>query len=416
MGSCSLSKEYIEPILEALVGNVNIEAIEVDLSDNNSLFNGKGVAYLTDVMSRSSCNLSAINLSQNVVKDKKLLVQLLEGCSKIKKLSKVNVSQMTESVKDKHSSLIANALLALVKEVKNLKEIGLGGYGKSILTPVLEELAKNESVQVLDITGNGLGDKGIEQLATLLRRNQVLRTLKMDFNEIGMNGFQSLDSAFKYNKTLAKVPFPINDFQLLLNSLQENWRKVQLLELYSRITTKLYMNSLNYDVEVEVVPTPTFVAPHANVPQELLERKSKLKVDEAELAKESSVLRVSSDTIVVNDGKKEAESVASDESGEAKEDEHALNRKDSIQMDPPTPRKSSSAKEIVVDNKSQSRTATPPRKASSPTPEKVPSKVETPRAEIVEIPQNPEEVPEAPEEVPEVPPAPEEEDVPPPPM
>jgi hypothetical protein len=160
--SCGLTKESLEPILQAIVDNIKLTRVEINLSSNDGLSN-KGVSYVAATLAKSN-NITGIDLS-NIKLKETTVIEVLEAATAAKKLERLSLSRVlsknSTTSKDKHTVPLVVALSVLPNENSNLKYLDVsGGYGKTLMLPFLETLCKNSSLLSLNISGNNLQDKG----------------------------------------------------------------------------------------------------------------------------------------------------------------------------------------------------------------------------------------------------------------
>ncbi len=102
------------------------------------------------------------------------------------------------------SLALANAL----RRNRSLRELNLNNnYAASIGTAGLAAaLSSPDAVlEVLDLSGNELGDNGSCSLAEMLKRNKTLLDLNLSSNHIGETGALALARAMRENRTLSSL-------------------------------------------------------------------------------------------------------------------------------------------------------------------------------------------------------------------
>ncbi|CAF1446911.1 unnamed protein product [Adineta steineri] len=101
----------------------------------------------------------------------------------------------------------AQYLNDVFKENKTILELNLEGNPGSYCATVSAaiQIRNDKALVTLDLSFNGIGDIGAQQLFNTLETNTVLTTLNLSHNQIGSNGAQYLYDAFKENKTLIKL-------------------------------------------------------------------------------------------------------------------------------------------------------------------------------------------------------------------
>ncbi|RHZ54805.1 hypothetical protein Glove_423g34 [Diversispora epigaea] len=113
----------------------------------------------------------------------------------------------------------------IFRENKSIKELLLLGdaeqsWGQSLGIQLLE-LESNNSLQRLNIKGNGISNIGAKCLSEALKSNTTLKLLNMDENEIGIEGYTSIYNVISAheNTTLQELVYPIHDMQTYIGSL-----------------------------------------------------------------------------------------------------------------------------------------------------------------------------------------------------
>ncbi|VDM49547.1 unnamed protein product [Toxocara canis] len=129
-------------------------------------------------------------------------------------LSGANFTNLRRSAK--HAATLNNILLEVVKligeEDSQLNELILSDCRlSSHLSVLLNTLGVASSLQLLDITGNEMGNFGARLLAKALQINVSLKTILIDRNQITGDGFTDIAHALKLNNTLVSMPYPLID-------------------------------------------------------------------------------------------------------------------------------------------------------------------------------------------------------------
>lgn len=101
-----------------------------------------------------------------------------------------------------------------------LQELSLSSlklpYHSQIITSTLQALGRNDSLQVLDISGNIGGDEIAEALSQALRTNTSLKALFWDNNRTTLKGFRKFSEGLQVNGSVILVPVPIQDTRRIL--------------------------------------------------------------------------------------------------------------------------------------------------------------------------------------------------------
>jgi leucine-rich repeat-containing protein 16 len=82
-------------------------------------------------------------------------------------------------------------------------------------------LGSNQHLEILDISGNMMGDIGARLLAKALQINHKLRTVILDRNSISLTGYSDIVYALENNFSLKNIPFPLFDISPSLKNYPE---------------------------------------------------------------------------------------------------------------------------------------------------------------------------------------------------
>lgn len=118
-----------------------------------------------------------------------------------------------QGVKLKHLPTIMDALVNLIqKDDFMLSELYLSENKlKTDIHNFINALGSNQHLQILDISGNLMGDIGARLLAKALQINNKLKTIIMDRNMITLQGYSDIVYALENNYSLRHIPFPLFD-------------------------------------------------------------------------------------------------------------------------------------------------------------------------------------------------------------
>jgi len=111
------------------------------------------------------------------------------------------------------------------------------------LIPFLLNLRSNNKLRELDITGQGIGNKGACALAKVLTVNHCLSKLSWDENVTGLLGFWNFKHALKNNTTLRDVAVPYQDILQVYSDTKTD--KVAFAKILSKIEVRLAKNQKN---------------------------------------------------------------------------------------------------------------------------------------------------------------------------
>lgn len=128
-----------------------------------------------------------------------------------------------QGMKLKHISSVMDALVNLIqKDDFMLAELFISENKlKTDIHNFINALGSNQHLQVLDISGNLMGDIGARLLAKALQINNKLKTIVMDRNAITLQGYSDIVYALENNYSLRHVPFPLFDISPSLKSHPE---------------------------------------------------------------------------------------------------------------------------------------------------------------------------------------------------
>lgn len=116
-------------------------------------------------------------------------------------------------MKLKHINTVMEALVNLIqKDDFQLTELVLSENKlKNDIHNFINALGSNQHLQVLDISGNLMGDIGARLLAKALQINNKLKTIILDRNNVTLQGYSDIVYALENNSAMRHIPFPIFD-------------------------------------------------------------------------------------------------------------------------------------------------------------------------------------------------------------
>lgn len=212
--------------------------------ENNKVQND-GAAHLATALSSSRTTLTHLSLKQNFIKS--------AGASALARM--LNLHNTTLEKLDLSRNFIhstgAMALAASLHHNTTLKELNLSYNDNQVTLQCIGDagakafgsaLSKNDSLQVLVLSGNHVGASGCKALAAGLAKNTGLKELYLDNNSIGIEGLLALLQALETNTTLqilsledTMVPIEASVQQALVNTLHKN---TSLQELHSTVVNE----------------------------------------------------------------------------------------------------------------------------------------------------------------------------------
>lgn len=131
-------------------------------------------------------------------------------------------------MKPKYYASVMDSLVNLVqKDDIPLAELVLSDNKlKNDLHNFLNALGSNQTLQVLDISGNYMGDMGARLLAKALQINNKLKTIYLDRNGVTLQGYADIVYALENNYSMRHIPFPLFDIAPTLKNHPERTDQV----------------------------------------------------------------------------------------------------------------------------------------------------------------------------------------------
>lgn len=128
-----------------------------------------------------------------------------------------------QGMKLKHIGSVMDALVNLIqKDDFMLAELYISENKlKTDIHNFINALGSNQHLQILDISGNLMGDLGARLLAKALQINNKLKTIIMDRNAITLQGYSDILYALENNYSLRHIPFPLFDISPSLKNHPE---------------------------------------------------------------------------------------------------------------------------------------------------------------------------------------------------
>ncbi|CAG9763281.1 unnamed protein product [Ceutorhynchus assimilis] len=221
---CKLPQEALKNLLLGLACNEFTKEMSLDISNNG--LGSHGAHVLESCVHGVRC-ISSLDISDNSMDSD--LCNVVLAISKNKSLKHLN---MGRSMK-KHMSLIMDSVVQIIQDDECILQ--------SLIIPdcrlrgdlfnLLNALGDNKSLELLDISGNLIGDSGARLLAKALQINSKLKTIILDRNNISLQGYHDLAYALESNRTLTYIPFPIFDVAPCMKASTERtdtvMRKIQ---------------------------------------------------------------------------------------------------------------------------------------------------------------------------------------------
>lgn len=141
------------------------------------------------------------------------LASVLTAISKNPSIRSLHMCRSFSGIKPKHISTVMDAMVSMIqKEDFQLAELHLAENKlRNDIHNFINALGSNQSLQVLDITGNLMGDIGARLLAKALQINNKLRKIALDRNNVTLVGYNDIVYALENNNSMRTIPFPIVD-------------------------------------------------------------------------------------------------------------------------------------------------------------------------------------------------------------
>lgn len=173
------------------------------------------------------------------------LANVILAISKNKSLKHLSMGRNMIGMKAKHISTVMDALVQIIQDEECLLQslVIPDCKLKQDLHNLLNALGDNKCLEMIDISGNFIGDSGARLLAKALQINTKLRTIIFDRNNITLQGYHDIAYALESNRTVQYMPFPLYDVMPCMKASAERtdllMRKIQDL-LNRNVSLKKY--------------------------------------------------------------------------------------------------------------------------------------------------------------------------------
>jgi len=204
-----LPSDALKHLLLGLACNENIKDVELNISNNN-LGSSGGASVMENALPGIKC-VSRLDLSENNFDVD--LASVINGVTRCRNLLSLNISKNLPKIKARDVIHVTDAMVQLIQEEdSSLQKLNLSDCRlKTDLNNVINALGSNQCIQILDISGNGMGDVGARLLAKALQINTRLKTIYLDRNNITLQGYQDITYALQSNFSMRHIPFPTYD-------------------------------------------------------------------------------------------------------------------------------------------------------------------------------------------------------------
>jgi len=210
LSSCHLTVEHAASVVKAVNDNASIRSLRLNLASNDFK---KDVSSLAGFLKQSK-NLAYLDFSHNKIK-KKGFEQILQSLADIPTLHTLVLNHACNSPDAQTASTLASLLFSN----SNIRALRLSGGWGGVMSVFLPLLSKNETLEVLDVSNNKLGDIGATYVASLLTSNSTIKCMELDGNGFTISGFQAISLGLATNNTLVQLEFPWTDFERASSTL-----------------------------------------------------------------------------------------------------------------------------------------------------------------------------------------------------
>ncbi|XP_052861645.1 F-actin-uncapping protein LRRC16A [Anopheles cruzii] len=208
IASCKLPLEALKHLLLGLACNESTAGLYLDLSANSL---GSQGAHVLESCIHGVRVLSSLDISDNNMDYE--LAHVLTAIGKNPSIRALYMTKCFTGMKLKHIGTVMDSLVNLIqKEDFQLQELVLAENRlKTDLHNFINALGSNQHLQLLDITGNLMGDIGARLLAKALQINNKLKTIALDRNNVSLQGYADIVYALENNFSVRNMPFPLHD-------------------------------------------------------------------------------------------------------------------------------------------------------------------------------------------------------------
>lgn len=218
LSNCKLDALTVQDFLKGLSTNDFLDELELDMSHNTLRIHGadaidKGLKGHVD-------KVKALNLFNCALGDDGLqvLVKVFEASNRLIELDIGGNITKTKGGGGMQGCL--TALSMFVTKHPSLQVFNLGGcsasqsYMGKYIGPLLAVFSHTRNIDVLDVSGNLMGDDAFIILVDALRQNTSMRSLYWDENRTTPASWSALVRTLKENTTLQHVEFPTKDVEV----------------------------------------------------------------------------------------------------------------------------------------------------------------------------------------------------------
>lgn len=218
IASCKIPLEALKHLLLGLACNESTAGLHLDLNGNQL---GQQGAHVLESCIHGVRVLQSLDIGDNNLDSE--MASVLTAIGKNPSIRSLYLIKSFQGVKLKHIPNIMDALVNLIqKDDFMLTELYMSENKlKTDIHNFINALGSNQHLQVLDITGNLMGDIGARLLAKALQINNKLKTIILDRNLITLQGYSDIVYALENNYSLRHIPFPLYDIAPTLKNHPE---------------------------------------------------------------------------------------------------------------------------------------------------------------------------------------------------
>jgi hypothetical protein len=195
LGNMGLTSADLRGLCDWLPSRKLQVPIKINLTHGN-FDNDECVELLVKLLTTPSC-VSELDLSDCQLSKSSI--------AKICEALKTNTTLRKLTLSGNRTKGCGGAVAAMLRGNETLSSLGLaGGLGYQSIRSIAQALETNSSLEVLDLSGNHYGFKGVQALAQMLKKNKTL----VDLNLVSVDmdhGFKTLCKALKSGTVLESL-------------------------------------------------------------------------------------------------------------------------------------------------------------------------------------------------------------------
>lgn len=249
VAGCGLSADHAASIVQSMVSNERVRAVELDLADNG--FKEATIEKLARTLVDHNKNIKTLDLSSNQLTEKAVLFI----CGALQHLAqptihRIALNNVSLDLSTSAGIRVANAIANTLHKVPSLQSLSVSsGWTGRTIRPLLQNLYNNTSLTELSIEGNKLGDEGAVAIANFLRRNHGVTKLQLDGNKISLTGWTAIAAGIRRNTTLQHMNFSWRDLKDAAGRCSTDDQKARLRSMLLDIHFTVRMNRVRHGGE-----------------------------------------------------------------------------------------------------------------------------------------------------------------------